>query len=378
MTAATKANLDEMLETSVKFGKRKPRLTKQQLAAMQQEFDDLQREIKADLGQKDVDYIKGIIRVQRYLEITGRTLIHFSFTPIPFMLGVTALSVSKILNNMEIGHSTMHGAYDFTNDPKLYSLDFEWDTACSSDSWRQVHNVDHHTHTNVVGKDRDFGYGMLRLSNDTPWHIARTPQIIYFTLLTIFFQWGVALHELESENIWKGTYDWKAKQPIRNRMLRKAAKQAFKDYVFFPALAGPFFWKTMLGNAMANIGRNLWASAIIFCGHFPEQAVTFTEEECKNETRGEWYYRQILSSVNLEGGKLLHIMSGHLSYHVEHHLFPDIPVNRYEEMSPRVKAICEKYGLPYNSGTFWQQYVSSIKRVIRYSFPGGEKATDYI
>ena len=134
----------------------------------------------------------------------------------------------------------------------------------------------------------------------------------------------------------------------------------------------------MLGNAMANIGRTLWASAIIFCGHFPEQAVTFTEEECKNETRGEWYYRQILSSVNLEGGKLLHIMSGHLSYHVEHHLFPDIPVNRYEEMSPRVKAICEKYGLPYNSGTFWQQYVSSIKRVIRYSFPGGEKATDYI
>jgi len=338
-----------------------------QLDGLQRELDALRDEVSAALGETDVNYMKNIIRVQRYLEISGRTLIHFSFTPIPFALGVTALTLAKIIDNMEIGHNVMHGQFDWTNDPRLHSRNFEWDTACDSQSWKRTHNYEHHTFTTIIGKDRDYGYAVMRLSDDTPWRPHHRFQLLNFTLLSVFFQWGVALHELEAERLGDGSFDLQQKKPYLKALLRKGSKQIFKDYVFFPLLAGPFFWKVMLANGMANLGRNLWASAIIFCGHLTEQAQTFAAEECENESRGHWYYRQLLGSSNLEGGRLLHILSGHLSYQIEHHLFPDIPANRYEEMAPRVRAICQKYGLPYNTGPFHKQYKSVLKRVLKFS-----------
>ena len=85
----------------------------------------------------------------------------------------------------------------------------------------------------------------------------------------------------------------------------------------------------MKANAIANLMRNLWSYMIIFCGHFPDGALHFTEEELEDETRAEWYLRQMLGSANFEGGPLLHIMTGNLGFQIEHHLFPDLPSNRY-------------------------------------------------
>ncbi len=371
MTIAAQPNVEQLIQETIDVRGQKGRrsLTKEQYDNLQKEFDAIRDDIRADLGKKDVDYIKNIIRIQRFLEVAGRTLIHFSIEPVTFMLGVTALSVSKIVDNMEVGHNVIHGQFDWANDPKIHSRHFEWDNACDTQSWKRTHNFQHHTFTNIMGKDRDYGYGVLRLSDDTPWHPARIPQIAYFALLSIFFQWGVAVHELEAERLNDGTFNLEEKKPFLKSMYKKAGKQIFKDYIFFPALAGPFFWKVMLGNALANIGRNVWASAVIFCGHFTEAAETFTQEECENESKGEWYYRQLLGSTNISGGRLLHIMTGHLSLHVEHHMFPDIPANRYEEMAPRVQEVCKKYGLAYNTGPMHKQYMTVLKRIMKYSFP---------
>jgi len=208
-----------------------------QLDGLQRELDALRDEVSAALGETDVNYMKNIIRVQRYLEISGRTLIHFSFTPIPFALGVTALTLAKIIDNMEIGHNVMHGQFDWTNDPRLHSRNFEWDTACDSQSWKRTHNYEHHTFTNIIGKDRDYGYAVMRLSDDTPWRPHHRFQLLNFTLLSVFFQWGVALHELEAERLGDGSFDLQQKKPYLKALLRKGSKQIFKDYVFFPLLA---------------------------------------------------------------------------------------------------------------------------------------------
>ena len=49
-----------------------------------------------------------------------------------------------------------------------------------------------------------------------------------------------------------------------------------KDYVAFPALTalspGASFRSTLKANVLANIIRNVWANAVIFCGHFPDGA----------------------------------------------------------------------------------------------------------
>ena len=344
-------------------------LTPSELDRFGEEMDQLREAVLADLGQRDADYIRSIVRLQRWSEIGGRGLIHFSLGPLSWGAGVAALSVSKILENMEVGHNVMHGQYDWMNDPKLQSQSYEWDTVCDGDSWRKTHNYEHHTYTNVLGKDRDYGYAVLRLSDDIPWKPRHLVQFVNYSVLSLFFQWGVGLHELETEKLRDGSVTLEEKKPFLKRFARKATRQLAKDYVIFPALAGPFALKVLAGNAVANGARNLWASTIIFCGHFTEDAQTFSEEECENESRGMWYYRQILGSSNFTGGRWLHIMSGHLSYQVEHHLFPDIPAHRYPEMSNRVQAICEKYNIPYNTGPFGKQYLTVLKRVARYSLP---------
>ncbi len=343
--------------------------TTQQLEAFGQELDALRAEVLSTVGQRDADYIRGIVRKQRYCEITGRALIHFSYNPLTWAVGSVLLGVAKILENMEIGHNVMHGQYDFMNDPALNSQTYEWDTVSDSDSWRKTHNFEHHTYTNIIGKDRDYGYDVLRLSDDTPWRPKHRFQFLSYLGLSVFFQWGVGLHELEAENLRQRKIRWQDKIPYLRRFGKKALRQAGKDYVLFPLLAGAHFWKVMAGNALANLIRNLWASTIIFCGHFTENAQTFAEDDCKNENKGHWYYRQLLGSSNFTGGRWLHIMSGHLSYQIEHHLFPDIPAHRYAEMSPRVQAICEKYGMPYNTGSFARQYWTVVQRILRHSMP---------
>ena len=337
-------------------------------------LDQLRAQVIDDLGEKDARYIRGILRLQRGLEIGGRVMIPLSLTPLGFLAGVLCLSLSKILENMEIGHNVMHGQYDWMNDPTLHSQQYEWDTACDADSWRRTHNYEHHTFTNIVGKDRDYGYGLLRLTDEEPWRVRNLVQFADYLTLSIFFQWGVALHELEYEKLRRGEIRLRDKRKILRMFLRKGGRQFFKDYIFFPLITFPVAGKVLLGNALANLARNLWSSTIIFCGHFTEQAQTFIEAECENETRGQWYYRQLTGSSNFTGGRWLHILSGHLSYQMEHHLFPDIPAHRYAEMAPQVQAICRDLDLPYNTNSFGRQYWSVLKRIVRYSLPSRKQA----
>jgi fatty acid desaturase len=131
----------------------------------------------------------------------------------------------------------------------------------------------------------------------------------------------------------------------------------------------PVALPVLLGNLCANLLRNLWTSTVIFCGHFTEDVHTFSEAECEGESKGHWYHRQMLGSSNFTGPRWLHIMSGHLSCQIEHHLFPDIPAHRYVGMSKQVETIARKHGISYNRGSFIKQYASVLKRMLKYSFP---------
>ncbi|WP_250655793.1 fatty acid desaturase family protein [Alkalimarinus coralli] len=345
------------------------------LDAFAQDLDQIRSTTMEKVGQEDANYIRNVIRVQRISEIGGRVALVLGFlSPIWWVVGVLLLTLAKILDNMEIGHNVMHGQYDWMNDPNINGKRFEWDHAADSDSWRRYHNHEHHTYTNIIGKDRDFGYGLLRLSDDTRWRPKNRWQILTYLNLSILFELGVAYHEVAGERIFMGKRRKTSNLPItrkelRNAFFSKAGRQFFKDYVFFPLLCFPMFLPVLAGNFLANILRNLWTSTVIFCGHFTEDIHTFKMEECENETQGEWYYRQILGSSNFEGSRWLHILSGHLSCQVEHHLFPDVPAHRYPAMAKEVEAVCRKYNIPYNTGSFGQQYLTVVKRVLKYSLP---------
>ena len=348
-----------------------PQLTDEQIDALGRELDELRNRVFSDLGERDAAYIRRVIKTQRGLEIAGRGLLFAGFLPPAWIGGVAALSLSKILDNMEIGHNVMHGQYDWMKDPALDSKRFEWDTACPSDQWRHSHNYMHHTHTNILGKDRDIGYGILRMSAGQPWRPRDLGNPISATLMAALFQWGIAAHDLEVERIEAGEIAFSDKREMLASIWRKGRRQVLKDYVAFPLLAGPGAPFVLAGNATANLTRNLWSFMIIFCGHFPEGTHEFTEEEAENETRGGWYLRQMLGSANLTGGRLFHILSGNLSHQIEHHLFPDIPAHRYAEIAVEVRAIYERNGLPYNAGPLHKQFGSVVKKIMRLALPGG-------
>jgi fatty acid desaturase len=345
-------------------------LTPEQADAFGRELDAIKEREMADLGEEDAEYIRRVIKTQRALEVGGRVLL---FLPPAWLAGTAMLGIAKILDNMEIGHNIMHGQYDWMRDPTISGRSFEWDTACPADQWRYSHNYMHHTHTNIVDMDRDIGYGLLRMSEDQRWTPYFLGNPVYAFLLMVLFQYGVALHELETERIRSGEIRLADKRDTLKAIWKKIRRQTLKDYVAFPLLAGPFAPFVLAGNLSANLMRNVWSYMIIFCGHFPDGTQVFTVEETKDESRGQWYFRQVLGSANLTGGKIFHLLSGNLSHQIEHHLFPDMPARRYSKIAPEVQEICERYGIPYNGGSLPRQFGTVVRKIVKLSLPESPK-----
>ncbi|CAI9415689.1 fatty acid desaturase family protein [Nocardioides sp. T2.26MG-1] len=356
-------------------------LTEEEVEQIGRELDAIRAEIEDSRGAKDAAYINRLIKIQRGLAAAGRvTLLASSATgkakKPAWVAGAALLGVAKILENMEIGHNVMHGQWDWMNDPEIHSSNWEWDTAQPAEQWKHSHNYIHHQFTNVLGYDNDIGYGILRMAREQKWHPVYLGQPIYNALLASLFQWGVALHDLDLERIRKGQKDPKEMKRQLRQIARKGRNQILKDYVVYPALSGKGWKSTLTANMTANLARNLWAYVIIFCGHFPDGALHFTEEEIEDETRSEWYLRQILGAANFNGGPLLHIMSGNLGFQIEHHLFPDLPSNRYADIAVRVRALCEKYDIPYTTGPLYQQYGQALRTIIKLSLPNSMTSSD--
>jgi fatty acid desaturase len=404
------------------------RLTPEQIEELGRELDELHEQVKSDLGDRDARYIRSMIGLQRRLALIGRVELIASRWRLPWVLGASTLGLAKILENMEIGHNVLHGQWDWMNDPVINSRAWDWDTASTAEAWRHSHNFIHHTYTNILGKDRDLGYEIMRIDANQKWHPVYLLQPFYNVLLMLLFEWGVAFHDLDFTAIRAGEKDLKQVRKELKGIVGKARTQIQKDYIAWPLIsalvmtavdAGMLslkartsdrtenptakarraarklrrksrsngqllkglierrsfrepFMRTLTADLIANLIRNVWAYAIIFCGHFPDQTYTFTEEEVKDETRGGWYVRQLTGAANIDGGPLFHVISGNLGYQVEHHLYPDMPSTRYGEIAPKIRELCERYGLPYNSGPLHQQLGMVQRTIIRLAFPGGK------
>jgi linoleoyl-CoA desaturase len=393
-------------------------LSPEQLDELAREFDAIRDRVMDELGDRDRRYIESMIEMQRRLAVLGRAVLLASRNRAAWVAGTSALSAAKILENMEIGHNVMHGQWDWMNDPRIHSSTWDWDTASTAEAWKHSHNYVHHTYTNIRGKDKDLGYEIMRIDPEQRWHPVYLLQPFYNQVLMALFEWGVAFHDLDFEAIRKGE---KSKSQVKRELkgiAGKAKSQVVKDYIAWPLVStlaatavdvvvetrrrrkqprgllgrvrrrrqsrwapvveaalgsgSRTFRATAKADATANIVRNVWAYAIIFCGHFPDQTYTFSQQEVENESRGGWYVRQLTGSANIEGGPLFHVASGNLGYQVEHHLFPDMPSTRYAEIAPQVKDVCERYGLPYNSGPFMQQLGMVQRTILRLAFPGGK------
>ncbi len=349
--------------------KRYAHLTEADVEQLARELDAISTDIEESRGERDARYVRRTIQLQRALAAGGRIALMASRNKVAWVAGTVMLAAAKIIENMELGHNITPGQWDWMNDPEIHSTEWEWDTTSPSVQWKKSHNFVHHKYTNVVGMDDDVGYGLLRVTRDQRWDKWNIGNPVYNLLLGTLFEWGVALHGVELSKVRRGQ---KSKNEVRRDLRvigKKVGKQVGKDYVVFPALSGRNWKHTLRANVTANLIRNYWSYMVIFCGHFPDGAEKFTREEYEAETHAEWYLRQMLGSANFKAGPVMAFMSGNLCYQIEHHLFPDLPSNRYAEISERITALCDKYDLPYTTGSLGHQYMQTFWTILKLSLP---------
>ncbi|ORA43344.1 acyl-CoA desaturase [Mycolicibacterium chubuense] len=340
-------------------------LSTRDIESLGRELDDIRADIEESLGARDAAYIRRTILFQRTLDVASRVLLAGTRSKLGWAAGTAALGFAKSVENMEIGHNVSHGQWDWMNDPEIHSSTWEWDMVALSSQWKSSHNYRHHVFSNVLGEDDDIGFGVMRVTPDQPWERKHLLQPLQNLFLALTFEWGIALHGIDMR---RGKDEWRAQMKALGA---KAVRQGFKDYLLWPLLSLRRWRRTLAANSVANLLRNLWTYVVIFCGHFPDGTQKFTADVLTAETRAEWYLRQMLGAANFKAGRFLAFASGNLCYQIEHHLFPDLPSNRLAEIAGRVRPLCEKYGLPYNTASFAHQYGSTLGIIHRLAFPDG-------
>ena len=355
-----------------------PQLTPEQLEAFGEELDaDPRARSSPTSASATLTYIRRVIRPSAALEVTGRGTLLFGLLPPAWVGGTTALSLSKILDNMEIGHNVMHGQYDWTGDPALDGDDFEWDTTCPSAQWRHSPQLPApHAHEHPR-QGPDIGYGILRVSDEQPWRspLPRQPRVRGAAGPVLRVGRGPARrrHRAASPPA-RCTLADKSLDMLKEIGARSGASSSRTTSCSRSCRARRPPPRSP-ANLTANLVRNLWTFTIIFCGHFPDGTLEFTEEEVVDESRGE-----LVLPPDARLG--------------QHHGWLGLPPpDRQPEPPdrapslprpagaplrrdrPEVREICERYGLPYNTGGLGKQFGSVVRKIVQLAVPPAKPQT---
>lgn len=348
-----------------------------------QAFEAIKHRHQADMGKKDVDYIRKIRRYSRIFEVLGRSAVMLLPGPLA-LLGVPLVFLHRNLESIEIGHNVLHGQYDSLPEvPEFHSQNFKWKAPVDEAGWRQEHNATHHVYTNVFEKDPDLSHGFLRTNAQVPhtkWHYFQVPfylLLAYPTILYFFNNQNLGRSDTFREEKFplgnKGYATFKNPENLSSAQIDKRIRLSvlrvlFKEYAVFPLIAllsGLGFWKVFLCNALADLLNNYWIALTIQATHFTEPL----QPDDAINNKSNWYISQLDSSVNFKGTRLQSIFWGHLNYQIEHHLYPDIPSHRYPDIAKEVQAICRQYDLPYKVNESWGQAIRKYLTLFwRFSF----------
>ncbi len=346
-----------------------------------EEIDAIRDRVATRIGVEDVTYVRRLNRFSRAMEVIGRLLIHVSPEPVTFGLGVVALWVHKQLQSTEIGHTALHGAYDrLPGAEGFQSKRFRWDTPIDEESWRYAHNVRHHGNTNVYGRDPDVNYGLVRLTEQSPYAEEHRWQLPFaLGIVFPFFAFVINTHVTGLSEILLGEDRPLFLLPDRSKATRRAAlKKALRKYVpyylynfvLFPALAGPMFWKVLLGNVLAELLRDVYSACTIFCGHVGHDVKSYPEGT-RPQGRGEWYAMQVEASNDFEVSRPVSVLCGALDRQIEHHLFPTLPPQRLREIAPEVRAACERWGVEYKTDSWGRTLKKALTHIAALGRAGG-------
>lgn len=364
-------------------------LSPQQKKAFAAEISALYRETKAKVGQQDLDHIEKVDRFSKALEKKGRELINQGKGFSSWKSGIVMLVSHYTIEFSELGHNILHGQYDhLENAGRFHSSKWTWNNTMDEKDWALMHNTVHHPFTNIKEKDHDLGYFAFRVNGAQKWR--------WYSIFQPFALGWILLNDAH----YYAMYTSMSADVARNeRLTRKGItnplgriwREVKHSYISMPLQHGWRALRVGSANLLARSIANAYLGLILASSHMTEESEVF--EEVEHETEADYYLRQAAATVNFHNDKpfpkkyldqmnalkdetldtsFADIFYGAINYHLEHHYYPDLPPNRLRELAPQVKAICEKYGVPYRMEGFGQASKNVVTTILKHTLPTNE------
>ncbi len=344
--------------------------------------------IKEKIGkptQEDLNHLKKVEWWGRFSALLGYSVAWIFPLNI---LGAFLISLGNISRWANVAHPVMHGAYDkVPNIPERYTRKgfakgwrrvIDWLDWIDPAAWDYEHNKKHHYN---LGEEADpdnieLNLQWLRESSFPMW-------VRYVIVIGFAGIWKIAYYAPQTLKMLANYERKKRGEPEYDTFLRAGAWSPFAEdgkrlwlscilpyvgfrFVLMPLLFLPLGTDAVLNVFMASLlaefFANLHSFFVIIPNHAAEDIYRF---EQPTKGRGEFYLRQIIGTVNYNtGSDQVDFMHGWLNYQIEHHLFPSIPLNHYQEMQPLVKEICKKHNLPYRQDTVFKRLWMTIELMV--------------
>ena len=340
-------------------------LLKGDTAGFLKELNVLRAEIQRNLGKEDLDHLYKMENWGHFASVLG----FLSAGAGPNLFSAAALGLGRSSRWM-LMHHIGHRGYDrVPGVPKRYPSRYfargwrrfvDWPDWMTPESWKYEHNVLHHSHT---GQDKDpdlLERNTLKLQN------SKLPRPLrYALMLALGTAWKPVyyapsnVHALHRKNAKGAAGDFLLDgDEILELIFDMYLPYVLLQFVIFPALylpAGPWgVFSAFTNSLMAEILSNFHTFLVVGPNHTGDDIFRFDHGP---RNLAERMLHQVIGSVNYRtGGNLNDFLHFWLNYQIEHHIWPDLPMLKYQQYQPRVKALCEKYGIPYLEEDVWTRF----------------------
>jgi fatty acid desaturase len=367
------------------------------LPAFAAEVRALRAELLADLGEADLAHLRRMQRWGRACSALGYATAWIAPNPLSALL----IGLGNSARWTMLTHHVMHRGYDRVPGvpANLTSARFaqgwrrwiDWPDWILPAAWAHEHNQLHHFHTGELA-DPDLvehNSWLLRLRG-------LPAPLRWLLIVLLMLSWKLSYYAPNTFWAWRQQLAARAARapmqasgadrpapaaetmadawrllypgerlllPLTPRAwhfwLRSALPYAIYRFGLLPALflpLGSAAWAAVLINSiLAELIANLHAFVIIVPNHAGDDVYRFDDHF---SDRDQFVLRQVLGSVNYTSASTLtDFLQGHLNYQIEHHVWPDLPMLKYRQAAPRLKAICARHGVPYIEEPVWRRFV---------------------
>lgn len=358
--------------------------------SLEQDIQQLYFQTKAKVGEQDLEHIRHVAAYSHAIKKRSQELIQHADSVQSWYRGIILGALHTLLEFSELGHNILHGSYDHLDEVgEFHSSCWKWDFVTDPSEWKTMHHQNHHPFTNIVGKDHDLGYTILRMMPGQNWYLHNVMQPLVFASLLLSPSYYFTLFSAVSAAHTQG-------QKIFRKATFEKSLGLIKDHILEsyiqPSLNLPFnkILPTLTGNYLVTVLGYAYTLHVLLLEHHADNTVVYQDD--REESKDDYYRRQILTTTNFKPNQVLdaylkkildeevkfanppdfEVFYGGLDTHLEHHLFPDLPCNRQREVREQVKAICARHGLTYNIIEFKQALSYIYKNVFKLGLPFAE------